>query len=146
MVRLINQLAEYEKLGHASIPDEQSLRQHLEEGATPKVEALLAHDTASGRCVGFALFFHNYSTFLTNFGMFLEDLFVDPDFRGQGIGLGLFKRLAEIADERGCKRLDWNVLDWNAPAIEFYNQLGAIALDNWTTMRLDPGTFRLSRD
>ena len=141
LVRLINELASYEKLRHESFPDEQTLMGHLLEGANPKIEALVAHDLASGRCVGFALFFHNYSTFLTNFGMFLEDLFVEPEFRGRGIGLSLFKRLAEIAAERGCKRLDWNVLDWNESAISFYKQLGATALSDWTTMRLDPKTL-----
>ncbi len=145
IVRLINELAEYEKLRHDSFPDEQSLRLHLDTGANPRIEALVAHDDVTGRCVGFALFFHNYSTFLTNFGMFLEDLFVEPECRGRGIGLSLFKRLAEIATERGCKRLDWNVLDWNEPAISFYEQLGAVALEDWTTMRLDTSTFKATR-
>jgi len=136
LVRLINGLAEYEQLAHESRPDETTLRMQLSDGAIPKIEALVAHDEETGRCVGFALFFHSYSTFLTNFGLFLEDLFVEPDFRGRGIGLALFKNLVGVAKERGCKRLDWNVLNWNEPAISFYKQLGARSLMDWTTMRL----------
>jgi GNAT superfamily N-acetyltransferase len=137
IVRLINALAEYEKLLHESHPDAGLLAQQLDPHSRPSIEALVAHDDATGRCIGFALFFHNYSTFLTNFGIFLEDLFVEPDFRGQGVGFALFRRLAGIAQERGCKRLDWNVLDWNEQAISFYNRIGATALSDWQTMRLN---------
>jgi len=142
LVRLINALAEYEKLRHESNPDEATLADQLSGDASPRIEAIIAHDEATGQAVGFALYFHNYSTFLTNFGLFLEDLFVDPAFRGQGIGLALFKSLARIAVDRGCKRLDWNVLDWNAPAIRFYEQLGATALSEWDTMRLKADQIR----
>lgn len=137
LVYLINQLAAYERLAHASRPDEATLAAQLAEDARPRIEALVAHDTASGRCIGFALYFPNYSTFLTNFGLFLEDLFVEPEFRGQGVGLALFTELARIAAERGCQRLDWNVLDWNETAIAFYRKLGATSMDDWVTMRLE---------
>lgn len=137
LVRLINSLAEYERLAHESHPDEATLARQLSEDASPRIEALVAIDQGSDRCVGFALYFHNYSTFLTNFGLFLEDLFVEPDFRGQGIGLALFRALAAIARDRGCQRLDWNVLDWNEPAIGFYQKLGAKSLSDWITMRLE---------
>ncbi len=142
LVRLINALAEYEKLGHESRPDAAVLAQQLSDDAQPKIEAIIAIDTATQRCIGFALFFHNYSTFLTNFGLFLEDLFVEPDFRGRGIGLALFKSVTKIATERGCKRLDWNVLDWNKPAITFYEKLGASAQTGWDTMRLKEDAIR----
>jgi diamine N-acetyltransferase len=133
---LINRLAEYEKLAHESNPDPVVLAGQLAEGASPRVEALVAREEGTDKCIGFALFFHNYSTFLTNFGLFLEDLFVEPDYRGQGIGFALFRRLAGIARDRGCQRLEWNVLDWNEPAIAFYEKLGASTLSEWDTMRL----------
>lgn len=142
IVLLINELADYERLRHASRPDESTLRKHLASTAVPKVEALVAIDNDSQKFVGFALFYHNYSTFLTNFGLFLEDLYVEEDSRGQGIGLALFKKLAQIADERQCLRLDWNVLNWNEPAISFYKQIGAISLTDWTTMRLDQNAIK----
>ena len=137
VVRLINALADYERLRGESWPREEKLRKHLADDATPKIEALVAHDIKSGRCVGFALYYFNYSTFLTNFGMFLEDLFVEEKYRGSGIGFALFNRLAVIAEKKGCMRLDWNVLDWNEPAISFYEKIGATPLTGWTTMRLD---------
>lgn len=136
IVFLINALAEYEHLLHESHPDVEELAKHLAPDATPRCEALVAELTESGKIVGMALYFYNYSTFLTRWGIFLEDLFVLPDYRGKGIGLGLFKHLARVAVEKGCKRLDWNVLDWNKLAIDFYNQLGAEPLSDWTTMRL----------
>ncbi len=136
LVRLINSLAEYERLRHESNPDVDTLAHQLSEKATPRIEALVAHEGSTGKCIGFALFFHNYSTFLTNFGLFLEDLFVEPDYRGKGVGLALFRKLAGIARDRGCQRLEWNVLDWNEPAISFYDQLGATMLSEWETMRL----------
>lgn len=135
LAHLILKLAEYEKLRDEAEPDADALRRHLAADAQPRCEALIAEvgDTP----VGFALFFHNYSTFLTNFGLYLEDLYVEPDYRGQGIGFRLLQQIARIAAERGCQRLDWAVLDWNEPAIQFYEQLGAKPLDDWTTMRLD---------
>lgn len=142
IVRLINALADYERLRHASRPNENTLRNHLASTAVPKVEALVAIDNDSQKFVGFALFYHNYSTFLTNFGLFLEDLYVEEESRGRGIGQALFKKLAQIADERQCLRLDWNVLNWNEPAISFYQQIGAISLTDWTTMRLDQNAIK----
>jgi len=136
LVQLILELATYEKLRDEADPDADALRRQLAPDAQPRCEALLA-ETDGGDPVGFALFFHNYSTFLTNFGLYLEDLFVRPEHRGEGLGFALLQRVARIAKERGCQRLDWAVLDWNAPAIDFYEQLGAQPLDDWTTMRLD---------
>ncbi len=136
IVDLINALARYERLEDKSHPDEGQLRKQLREDASPRIEALVVHERGSGKCIGFALYFHNYSTFLTNFGLFLEDLYVDPVYRGQGIGLALFKNLARIATQRGCRRLDWNVLDWNETAKTFYDKLGATPQSDWVTMRL----------
>ena len=136
LVQLILELAEYEKLLDEAHPDADALRRQLAPDAQPRCDALIA-ETDDGTPAGFALFFPNYSTFLTNFGLYLEDLYVRPDYRGQGIGFALLQRVAQIADERDCQRLDWAVLDWNTPAIEFYEQLGAVPLDDWTTMRLD---------
>jgi len=139
LVQLILELAAYEKLRDEADPSAAALRRQLAPDAQPRCEALIAEiDGEDGNePVGFALFFHNYSTFLTNFGLYLEDLFVRPDHRGQGIGFALLQRVAQIAEQRGCRRLDWAVLDWNTPAIRFYEQLGAEPLDDWTTMRLD---------
>ncbi|MDO5479168.1 MAG: GNAT family N-acetyltransferase, partial [Clostridia bacterium] len=89
-----------------------------------------------GKEVGFALFFHNFSTFLGRAGIYLEDLFVKPDFRGKGYGKGLLKKLAAIAKERGCGRLEWSCLDWNKPSIDFYLSLGAKVMDEWTVYRI----------
>jgi len=137
LVRLINGLADYERLSHQSHPDESVLAAQLREDASPRIEALVAEEEGTEKCIGFALFFHNYSTFLTNFGLFLEDLFVEPEYRGRGVGFALFKRLASIARDRGCQRFEWNVLDWNEPAIAFYEKLGASTLTEWETMRLE---------
>jgi GNAT superfamily N-acetyltransferase len=140
LVSLINALAEYEHLLHASHPDVDALAKHLAPDAQPGCEALLAvvksEDGTSEVIVGMALYFFNYSTFLTKWGIFLEDLFVLPDYRGHGIGFALLKRLAQLAVKKGCRRLDWNVLDWNELAIDFYRQIGAKPLAEWTTMRL----------
>ena len=133
IARLIRALAEYEKLTHEVVLEEERLREHLF-GPRPYAEVLLAEE--EGRAVGFALFFHNYSTFLGRPGIYLEDLFVEPEARGQGHGKALFKELARIAVARGCGRLEWAVLDWNSPAIGFYRRLGAQAMDEWTTYRL----------
>lgn len=139
IARLIRALAEYEKLGDACHADEEALREHLF-GARPYVEALVAE--ADGAAAGFALFFHNYSTFLTKPGIYLEDLFVEPAHRGRGIGKALLARLAALALERGCGRLEWSVLDWNAPAIGFYESLGARAMSEWSVFRLDGAGLR----
>lgn len=135
LVRLINELADYEKLAHESQPDQAVLRAQLADHSRPRIEALVA--VVDDRTVGFALFFHSYSTFLTNFGMYLEDLYVEASRRGQGIGYALLMALVRLAAERGCQRLEWSVLDWNEPAIAFYRQLGAEPLGDWIKMRLD---------
>lgn len=133
IARFIGALAEYEKLAHAYVATEADLAETLF-GARPYAEVLIA-DWA-GEPAGFALYFHNYSTFLGRPGLYLEDLFVLPELRGKGIGKALLARLAAIAVERGCGRLEWSVLDWNAPSIEFYRRCGAVSMDEWTTFRL----------
>lgn len=130
----IRELAVYEKLLHAVVATEAELARTLF-GPQPGAEVLIAE--WHGQAAGFALFFPNYSTFLARPGIYLEDLFVLPQFRGYGIGLGLLRKLAAIAVERDCGRLDWSVLDWNEPAIRFYQSIGARALDDWTQFRLD---------
>lgn len=135
----IRELAVYEKLLHAVVATEAELARTLF-GPRPGAEVLIAE--WHGEAAGFALFFPNYSTFLARPGIYLEDLFVLPQFRGYGIGLGLLRRLAEIAVERNCGRLDWSVLDWNEPAIRFYQGIGARALDDWTQYRLEGPSLR----
>lgn len=147
IARLIDQLADYEGLSGESSPDTDALRQHLDPEAYPRCEALVAVDVTTGKKVGFALYFWNYSTFLTRFGIYLEDLFVKTEFRGRGVGYALFKRLAQIAVDRGCERMDWNVLDWNDLALDFYSRLGARTLDDWKTVRLEgPALRKLGSD
>ncbi|CAM3205885.1 GNAT family N-acetyltransferase [Rhodothermus bifroesti] len=136
LVGLIRELAEYEKLQHVAQPDPKALRAHLDPAACPRCEALLAEEIESGEPIGFALFFANYSTFLTRWGLYLEDIYVRPAYRGRGVGMALFQRVAEIAVARGAQRLDWQVLDWNATARQFYEKLGAQALKEWIPMRL----------
>lgn len=136
LVQLILELADYEKLRHEAQPDPAALRAHLHPDASPRCEALLAEDPRSNEPLGFALFFANYSTFLTRWGIHLEDIYVRPAYRGQGIGFALFKRVAEIAVARGAQRLEWQVLDWNEPALRFYQKLGARKMQAWITMRL----------
>jgi GNAT superfamily N-acetyltransferase len=126
-------LAEYEKLAHECFASEEELARTLF-GAKPAAEALIA--TLDGAPAGFALFFHNYSTFLAKPGLYLEDLFVKPELRRRGVGAALFKRLAQIAVERGSGRFEWSALDWNEPAISFYEQMGARAMSDWTIFRL----------
>lgn len=133
ILALIHELAAYERLAGEVVATESLLRETLF-GADAVAEALVA-EVAEGPA-GFALFFRNYSTFLARPGIYLEDLFVRPAFRGRGIGRALFAHLARLARERGCGRLEWSVLDWNAPAIAFYRSLGAVALEEWTTFRL----------
>jgi|SRR5579883_2096021 len=144
IARLIRALAEYERLAHEVVLDERQLHDHLF-GPRPYAEVLLAQD--GGRVVGFALFFHNYSTFLGKPGIYLEDLFVEPEFRGRGHGKALFAALARLAGERGCGRLEWAVLDWNDPAIGFYKSLGSKPMDEWTVYRLTGDALnRLARE
>jgi GNAT superfamily N-acetyltransferase len=133
ILEMIRGLAEYEKLSHVCCATEEQLRTTLF-GERPAAEVLLAH--LDNECVGFALFFPNYSTFLAQPGIYLEDLFVKPHARGKGAGLALLRELARIGVERGCGRVEWAVLDWNEPSIQFYNKLGAIPLNDWTTYRL----------
>lgn len=131
---LIRGLAEYEKLAHEVVFDERQLHEHLF-GERRFAEVLIAQED-DGVVVGFALFFHNFSTFLARPGLYLEDLFVWPAHRGRGHGKALLVRLAQLAIERGCGRLEWSVLDWNAPAITFYRSVGARPMDEWTVYRL----------
>ncbi len=133
IARLIRALAEYEKLdAHVSF-EEERLGDALF-GERRYAETLLAEE--AGEAIGFALFFHNFSTFLGRPGIYLEDLFVIPEHRGRGIGRSLLARLASIAVERGCARLEWSVLDWNEDAIGFYERLGARPNSEWTVYRL----------
>src|SRR4051794_15187446 len=128
ILRFIRMLAEYEKLTHMVVADEQKLRETLF-GPRPYAEVLIAR--LDDRPAGFALFFHNYSTFLAKPGIYLEDLFVLPELRGKGVGKALLRELAGIARERNCGRLEWAVLDWNESAIGFYKRLGAAVLPDW---------------
>jgi GNAT superfamily N-acetyltransferase len=130
---LIRQLAEYERLSDKMTATEDQLRKTLF-GTRPAAEVLLA--AVDGETVGFAVFFSNYSTFLAKPGIYLEDLFVKPHARGQGIGKALLARLAQLAVERDCGRVEWAVLDWNEPSIRFYESLGAVPMTDWTTFRL----------
>ncbi|PTL81912.1 GNAT family N-acetyltransferase [Vitiosangium sp. GDMCC 1.1324] len=133
ITRLVRALAEYEKLSHEVVLREEDLHQHLF-GPRPYAEVVLAEEGA--QVVGMALFFHNYSTFLGKPGLYLEDLFVLPEFRGHGHGKQLLKHLAKLAVERDCGRFEWAVLDWNTPAIEFYKSLGAVPMHDWTVFRV----------
>lgn len=132
--RFVRELAEYEREPAAAVATVDDLRRQLQE-PRPPFECLLAERAEDG-AVGFALFFHSYSTWRGRRGLYLEDLFVPPRLRGQGIGRALLVELARLAVERGCARMEWAVLDWNAPAIGFYRALGATALDQWTVYRL----------
>lgn len=138
VLRLIRALAEYEKLAHEVVATEAGLRETLF-GARPAAEVLLAE--SDGRVVGLALFFQNYSTFLGRPGLYLEDLFVEPAHRGQGVGKTLLRAVARLAVARGCGRLEWAVLDWNTPAIGFYKSLGARPMSDWTVFRVSGGAL-----
>ena len=128
----IKGLAEYEKMTELVVADEDLLNEWIFK--KKKAEVIFALE--DGVEVGFALFFHNFSTFLGRAGIYLEDLYVKPEFRGRGHGKALMTELARIALERGCGRLEWSCLDWNNPSIEFYRSLSAESLDEWTTFRL----------
>ena len=130
---LIQALAAYEQLSHQVTGTEAALAKHLF-GDRPYAEAILAE--VNGQVVGFALFFFNYSTFLTRPGLYLEDLFVLPDYRRQGIGTALLTHLAQLAVSRDCGRLEWSVLDWNESAINFYTKMGATVLPDWRICRV----------
>ena len=131
---LIRELAEYEHLAHEVVLDEAVLAEHLF-GVRPYAEVLIA-ETDDGQAVGFALFFHNFSTFLGRPGIYLEDLFVRPAARGHGLGKALLVELARLARARDCGRIAWAVLDWNEPSIAFYRSLGATPKDEWVLYRL----------
>ncbi|MBT2188686.1 GNAT family N-acetyltransferase [Sphingobium nicotianae] len=130
----IRALADYEQLSHEARADRDVLARHLF-GERPMAEVLVAE--LAGAPVGFALFFHNFSTFEGRPGIYLEDLFVAPEARGAGAGKALLVRLAQLAIERDCARLEWAVLDWNQPAIDFYHALGARSMEDWTVNRVD---------
>lgn len=130
----IRALADYERLADEVRADETTLGRNLF-GPAPMAEVLIGE--LNGRPHGFALFFHNFSTFEGRPGLYLEDLFVEPEARGSGLGKALLVRLAQLAVERDCARLEWAVLDWNEPAIGFYKSLGARAMDDWTVNRVD---------
>ena len=130
---LLLELADYERLGHTVEATEDSLHEALF-GARPAAEAIVAE--IEGRLVGYALYFTTYSTFVGRSGLYLEDLYVRPAVRGQGIGKQLLARVADAAVRRNCGRLEWAVLDWNQPSIEFYRRLGAYAMDDWTVFRM----------
>lgn len=134
IVSLIRELAAYEKQPEDCHADPRLLEEHLF-GAKRFAEAVLAE--SGGEVVGFALFFHNYSTWLTRPGLYLEDLYVKPSFRGLGIGEALLRQLARLAVSRGCGRMEWSVLTWNEPAIGFYRRLGAVPMDGWQVYRLE---------
>lgn len=132
ILELIRGIAEYEKLSDQVEATEELLKEWIfdKQGA----EVLLAEE--DGQTVGFALFFHNFSTFTGRSGLYLEDLFVKPEFRGRGYGIGLLRRLAQIAVERGYGRFEWICLDWNTPSIGLYRSIGAVPMDEWTVYRL----------
>ncbi len=133
----IKQLAEYEKMANEVVATEELLKEWIFE--KKKAEVIFALEDEKE--VGFALFFHNFSTFLGRSGIYLEDLFVLPEYRGKGYGKGLLKQLAKITVERGCGRLEWSCLDWNKPSIDFYLSLGATPMDEWTVYRLTGDTL-----
>lgn len=137
ILQMIRALARYEKMEDQVVATEDLLREWIFE----KKKAEVLFGTEDGREVGFALFFHNFSTFLGRAGIYLEDLYVIPEYRGKGHGKALLKRLAQITLERGCGRLDWQCLDWNERNIAFYRSLGAEALDDWTGYRLSGKTL-----
>ena len=134
IIGFIRALAEYERLADEVRLDRGALGTHLF-GPAPKAEVIIAE--RDGASAGFALFFHNFSTFEGAPGIYLEDLFVDPAARGSGAGKALLAALATLALERGCARLEWSVLDWNTPAIDFYRSLGAKSMDDWTINRVE---------
>ena len=139
ILALIRELAQYEQLANEVVATEDLLEQTLF-GERRTTEVILAD--SRGEIVGFALFFHSYSTFLGRPGIYLEDLFVKPAHRSKGIGKALLAHIARLALERKCGRLEWSVLDWNEPAIRFYRSLGAVPMDGWTVHRVTGGALR----
>jgi GNAT superfamily N-acetyltransferase len=139
ILTLIRELAEFERLLHEVTATEAQVRDGLF-GARPSAEVAMAR--IGGEVAGFALYFHNFSTFLAKPGIYLEDLYVRQQFRGQGCGEALLKHLARTALDRGCGRLEWSVLDWNQRAIDFYRSLGAVPMNEWTTYRVTGEALR----
>jgi len=139
ILSFIRKLSEYEKLSHLVVATEDNIREHVF-GPNPVAEVLLAY--WDSEAVGFALYLRNFSTFLGQAGIYLEDLFVEPEHRGKGIGKALLTRLAKIAAERGYGSVEWSVLNWNTASIEFYRSLGAVPLDEWTAYRLTGEALR----
>lgn len=142
ILEFIKELAEYEKMLDEVVADEELLREWI----FRKQKAEVIFVLEDGREAGFALFFHNFSTFLGRAGIYLEDLFVKPEYRGKGYGKALISKLAQIAVERGCGRLEWSCLDWNKPSIDFYLSLGAERMDDWTVYRLTGETLKKAAD
>ena len=138
ILTFIRELARYEKLEQEVVATEELLEEWIFD--KEKAEVIFAMEGETE--VGFALFFHNFSTFLGRAGIYLEDLYVKPEYRGKGYGKKLLQKLASIAVERGCGRLEWWCLDWNEPSIEFYYSLGAEAMDEWTTYRITGETLK----
>jgi len=143
VLALIRELADFERLADAVVADEAVLSASLF-GPTPAAEVVIAE--ADGEAAGFAVFFHTFSTFVGRRGLYLEDLFVRPAYRGRGIGAQLMRHLAALAVERGCGRFEWTVLDWNAPALAFYRRLGAAPQPGWTVQRLEGEALRALAD
>ena len=142
LASLIRDLAVYERLEHEVETTPAALERTLfpEDGGAPAAQVVIAE--VDGEAAGFALYFFNYSTFLAQPGLYLEDLFVRPEFRRRGIGRALLLHLARVANARGCGRMEWSVLDWNQPAIDFYRSLGAQAMSDWTVFRLTGPALR----
>ena len=138
ILRFIRALAEYEQMLDLVVADEALLKEQLFQ----KKNAEVIFAMEAGKEVGFALFFHNFSTFLGRAGLYLEDLYVEPEHRGKGYGKAILKKLASIAVERGCGRLEWWCLDWNQPSIDFYRSLGAEPMSDWTVYRLSGETLK----
>ncbi len=138
ILTFIKELADYEKLSHEVTATESDLHEALF-GKRRICEAAIGYE--SGEPAGFALFFHNYSTFVGKPGIYLEDLYVRPEHRGKGYGKALLVYLARLAKERDCGRFEWSVLDWNEPSIQFYKKLGAVPMDNWTVFRMTGETL-----
>ena len=138
ILKFIRSLAKYENMSDEVVADEDVLREWIFE--KKKAEVIFVMD--GEKEVGFALFFHNFSTFLGRAGIYLEDLYVRPSYRGKGYGKALLRKLAQIAVVRGCGRLEWACLDWNRPSIDFYKSLGAVPMDEWTVYRVTGDTLR----
>lgn len=138
ILKFVKELADYEKMLNEVVATEEIMEEWIFD--KQKAEVIIGEE--DGVPVGFALFFHNFSTFLGRAGVYLEDLFVKPEYRGRGYGKALLQRLAQIAVERGCGRLEWWCLDWNQPSIDFYKSLGAVPMDEWTTYRITGETLQ----